>query len=81
MPLLYKEECGFNNFSDSESEVAKEDRWVDGDPVRQKLLDAKRSAQPVAKPEESATLAAQPVKRASGRPRKEEPSILNNGEI
>lgn len=81
MPLLYKEECGFNNFSESEAEVAKEDGWVDGEPVRQKLLDAKRAAQVVAKPEESATLAVQPVKRAPGRPRNVEPSILTNGEI
>jgi hypothetical protein len=81
MKLMYKEECGFQNFSDTEAEVAKEDDWVDGEPVRQKLLAAKRVAQPVAKPQEVATMPVQSEPRRAGRPRKEEPSILSNGEI
>lgn len=79
MKLMYSEEGGFQNFPDSEVEAAKEDGWVDGEPIRQKLLDAKRG---IAKPVETVTLATQSEpKRSPGRPRNVVPSILNNGEI
>ena len=77
--LLYKEECGFQNFSNDETDTAKKDGWVDGEPIRQKLLDAKRA---IAKPIETVTTTPQPeVKRSPGRPRNVVPSVLNDGEI
>lgn len=61
--LMYSESGGFATFPDHESPTG----WVDGEPIRQKLLDAKR---------ETATLpevALQPLqdtKRRPGRPPK-----------
>ena len=76
--LMFKEDGGFHNFSDSEVEKAIKDGWVDGCPIRQKLLDAKQK-QPIAKHVEVDILPIQSeVKRSPGRPRR--PSILNNGE-
>lgn len=74
--LLYSELGGFHNFSDSEVEGALKDGWEIGEPIRQKLLDAKR-----AKIAEPATLPAQDViKRSPGRPRNVMSSILNDRE-
>lgn len=85
MKLMYSEEGGFHNFSDDEVESAKKDGWVDGEPIRQKLIAAKRAAAPIAKPVEVATITVQPevsaVKRSPGRPRNVVPSVLNDGEI
>lgn len=77
MKLLYSEEGGFHNFSDDEAVAAKEDGWVDGEPIRQKLLDAKRG---IAKPVETVTLTAQSEIRRPGRPRNVVPSILTDND-
>jgi hypothetical protein len=75
MNLMFRED-GFHNFNDDEVESALKDGWVDGEPIRQKLLDAKRG---IAKPVEKVTITVQPeVKRSPGRPKR--PSILNDGE-
>ena len=80
MKLMYSEVGGFHNFNDDDAESSKKEGWVDGEPIRQKLLDAKRK--PIAKPVETVTIPAQPeVKRSPGRPRNVVPSILNNGEV
>lgn len=63
---------GFHNFTDDEVETARKTGWVDGEPIRQMFLDAKRT---VAKPAETVTIQApQEEKRLPGRPRKEVPS-------
>ena len=80
MKLMYSETGGFHNFNDDDAESARKLGWVDGEPIRQKLLDAKHK--PVAKPVETVTITPQPeVKRSPGRPRNVVPSILNNGEV
>ena len=83
MALMYSETGGFCNFNDDDAEAARKIGWVDGEPIRQKLLDAKRK--PVAKPIETVTMTSQlevrEVKRSPGRPRNVVPSILNNGEV
>ncbi len=90
MKLMFNSnDGGFHNFTDEDAEVAKKNGWVDGEPIRKSLLDAKRKAsvksetvtiEPVAKPVETATIQEQAeVKRSPGRPKK--PSILNDGEI
>jgi hypothetical protein len=77
---MYSETGGFCNFNDDDAEAARKIGWVDGEPIRQKLLDAKRK--PVAKPIETVTITPQPeVKRSPGRPRNVVPSVLNDGEI
>jgi hypothetical protein len=90
MKIMFRE-GGFHNFHDDEVESALKDGWVDGEPIRQALLDAKRkdraksdtvTIQPIAKPVEVATITPQPeVKRSPGRPRNVVPSILNDGEL
>jgi len=59
---------GFHNFEEDELDVAKASGWVDGEPIRQKMLDAKRG---VAKPAEVVTIQEQPITRRAGRPRRE----------
>jgi len=91
MKLLYSEEGGFHHFTEEDAEAAKKTGWVDGEPIRQALLDAKRkdaaksdtvTITPVAKPVETVTMPTQPeVKRSPGRPRNVVPSVLNDGEI
>lgn len=83
MALMYSETGGFCNFNDDDAEAARKKGWVDGEPIRQKLLDAKRAPKaPIAKPVEVATITPQPeVKRSPGRPRNVVPSVLNDGEI
>ena len=79
MKLMYSETGGFCNFNDDDAESARKMGWVDGEPIRQKLLDAKRA---IAKPIETVTITPQPeVKRSPGRPRNVVPSVLNDGEI
>jgi hypothetical protein len=82
MKLMFNEnDGGFHNFNDEDAEAASKAGWVDGEPMRKQLLDAKRNnPQAIAKPVEVATIPAQSeVKRSPGRPKR--PSILNDGEI
>lgn len=80
MKLMFNaNDGGFHNFQEDELDEAKKAGWVDGEPIRQKLLDAKRK--PVAKPVETVTLTAQPEIRRPGRPRNVAPSILNDREL
>lgn len=74
MKLMYKEDGGFHNFRDEEIEQAVKDGWIDGEPVRARILAAKGAKHvhapaidPVSEP---ATINAQPEKRHAGRPRK-----------
>lgn len=79
LKLMFHKEGGFHNFTDGEVEQAAKDGWVPGEEIRQAMLDAKRA---IANQPEIATMSAQPeVKRSPGRPRKEVPSIINDGEI
>ena len=39
---MFKETGGFHNFKDAEVEDAKKNGWVDGNPIRKKLLAAMR---------------------------------------
>ena len=73
--LMFKQDGGFHNFAPHEIEQATKDGWIDGEPIRQAALAAKRAA--VAKPAEPVKLTVQSEpKRAAGRPRKELPSFL-----
>lgn len=72
--LMYKEDGGFHNFRDEETEQARKDGWVDGEPVRARILAAK-GTKPAPAPvvdlvEEPDTIEAQPATRRAGRPRK-----------
>ena len=67
--LMYSEAGGFHNFPDGEAPAG----WVDGEPIRQALLDAKSTT--VTLSEVPAAPAAQPhpqdtPKRRPGRPPK-----------
>lgn len=75
MKLLYSEAGGFHNFPDGENPAG----WVDGEPIRQAILDAKRMTDTIpAAPE--APAAPQPPqdtpKRRPGRPPKT--SVVEN---
>lgn len=72
--LMFSADGGFHNFSDNEVDAAKAAGWVDGEPIRQATLAAKRA--PVAKPVEPVTLPVQSEPKRTGRPRKELPSFL-----
>lgn len=80
--LMFSADGGFHNFSDNEVDAAKAAGWVDGEPIRQATLAAKRA--PVAKPIEVVAKPVEPVtlpvqsgpKRATGRPKKDLPSFL-----
>ena len=63
--LMYKPEGGFHNFGEHEVEAAKKDGWVDGTPVRERILALKQKPVIVA--------AHEPLRR--GRPRKEDTLI------
>ena len=91
---MFKETGGFHNFKDAEVEDAKKNGWVDGESIRQKLMDAKippESSQssaivpPLANTEEVVTIqhvAPQDTPpRRPGRPRNVAPSIMNDVEI
>lgn len=69
--LMYKGDGGFHNFRDEEIEQAVKDGWIDGEPVRARILAAKGD-KPVAIDHvaEPATIEVQPDKRRAGRPRK-----------
>jgi hypothetical protein len=62
--LMYKEDGGFHNFSDSDVETAKKNGWVDGEPVRAAIISKKM---PVAVIEVSDKLDVHEPKRR-GRP-------------
>lgn len=80
MKLMFNSnDGGFHNFEEDELDNARKIGWVDGEPIRKAMLDAKRV--PIAKSPEPDTLSVQSVKRAPGRPRKEVPSVLNDGEV
>ncbi len=76
MKLMYKEDGGFHYFGDAENPAG----WVDGEPIRKALMDAKNPPEsrqtsatipPIAKPEEVVTIqpvAPQDTKRRPGRP-------------
>ena len=92
MKLMFNlNDGGFHNFQEDELDEAKKAGWVDGEPIRKAMLDAKRKDDAksvtvtIAKVPEPDTLPAQSevqaVKRAPGRPRKEVPSVLNDGEV
>ena len=82
MKLMFNSnDGGFHNFEEDELDEARKIGWVDGEPIRQKLLDAKRVAAPIAKPVETVTLTAQSETRRPGRPRNVVPSVLNDGEV
>lgn len=61
--LMYSESGGFATFPDHESPTG----WVDGEPIRQKLLDAKRETATLT---EVALQPLQDTKRRPGRPPK-----------
>ena len=56
--LMYSESGGFHNFPDGESPAG----WVDGEPIRKALMDAKmgiaKPVEPIAKPIETVTIQA-----------------------
>ncbi len=59
--LMFNENGGFHNFQEEEVAQAKKDGWVDGEPVRQRMIAAKNPA----------TIAPQvEAKRPPGRPRR-----------
>jgi hypothetical protein len=53
--LMFKENGGFHSFSDVDVAKATADGWVDGEPVRKALMDAKMG---IAKPVETVTIQA-----------------------
>ena len=70
--LMFKENGGFHSFSDVDVAKATADGWVDGEPVRKALMDAKMG---IAKPVETVTMTQQSPqenveKRRPGRPPK-----------
>ena len=70
---------GYHHFETDELEVAMKNGWVDGEPIRQAAIAAKRKENTVTlpKPHEDVTIAPQvEAKRPPGRPRKETPSFL-----
>ena len=70
--LMFKENGGFHSFSDVDVAKATADGWVDGEPVRKALQDAKNP--PIAKPVETVTIQAETPQdtptRRPGRPPK-----------
>ena len=86
MKLIFKSDGGFRRIHDEELAAATADGWVDGQALWDAALEAKRPKPvkveaPIAKAPEPDTLSVQSVKRAPGRPRKEVPSVLNDGEV
>ena len=90
MKLIFKSDGGFRRIAEDELAAATADGWVDGQALWDATLEAKRPKPvkvdpPIAKVPEPDTLPVQSdvqaVKRAPGRPRKEVPSVLNDGEV
>lgn len=94
MKLIFKSDGGFRSIPDEELAAATADGWVDGQAIWDTSMAAKRkdaaksdvvTLEAIAKVHEPDTLHAQSevqaVKRAPGRPRKEVPSVLNDGEV
>lgn len=89
MKLMFNSnDGGFHNFQEDEIEEVVKAGWVDGEPIRKAILNAKRKdaaksdTVTIANIPKPVTLSAQPeVKRSPGRPRNVVPSILNNGEV
>lgn len=84
MKLMFKSDGGFRHIPEDELTAAEKDGWVDGQPIwdaamaaKQKYA-AKSDTATIANVPETATMSAQLVKRAPGRPRKEVPSVLND---
>ncbi len=63
MKLMYKEDGGFHYFNDAESPAG----WVDGEPVRKALMDAKNP--PIAKAEETVTIQSVEIHPQAEKPR------------
>ena len=61
--LMFKEDGGFHHFTDEEVAQARKTGWVDGEPVRQRIMVLKESAKP-------ATIEAHEAPKPRGRPRK-----------
>lgn len=53
--LMFKENGGFHSFSDVDVAKATADGWVDGEPIRKELMDAKMG---IAKTVETVTIQA-----------------------
>ena len=66
MKLLYSEAGGFHNFPDGETPVG----WVDGEPIRQALLDAKSFTATIPEAPEVPHPLQDTSKRRPGRPPK-----------
>lgn len=87
MKLIFKSDGGFRRIAEDELAAATADGWVDGQPIWDAAMaakrkdDAKSDTVTIAKVPEPDTLPAQSVKRAPGRPRREVPSVLNDGEV
>lgn len=87
MKLMFKSDGGFRHIPEDELTAAEKDGWVDGQPIWNAAMAAKQKdaaksdTATIAKVPEPDTLQVQSVKRAPGRPRKEVPSVLNDGEV
>ena len=46
--LMFKEDGGFHHFTDEEIAAARKAGWVDGEPIRQRIMALKGSAKPAA---------------------------------
>jgi hypothetical protein len=66
--LMYKDDGGFRNVAEGEIEQATREGWIDGVPVRQRILAAKSG--PIAKQEEPVTIETHEMPKQRGRPRK-----------
>ena len=91
MKLMFKSDGGFRHIPEDELTAAAAGGWVDGQPIWDALMAAKQKdaaksdTVTIAKVPEPDTLQVQSevqaVKRAPGRPRKEVPSVLNDGKV
>ena len=82
MKLMYKEEGGFCNVHEDGLAAAQADGWVDGEPIRQKLLAAKKASVAVATSVKPPIMGLQPsAKPLTGRSLREVPSILNDRKV
>lgn len=76
MPRMYRDNCGYHNFTIHEVDAAKADGWkLITDEEFLKIIEAKRKKnvvkeEPIAKQEEPAIIEPQPEPRRAGRPRK-----------
>lgn len=83
--LMYSPKGGFHHFPEGQVEDAKKDGWIDGQPIWDAAVKAKRKDTAkadtivLANPVEVDTIPVQSeVKRSPGRPKR--PSILNDEE-